>query len=361
MSEELDSAVNSLGEQTKKLNIALYYVNGDMAKAKQMVAGTYKDIYALKCNFTSSSLHGAFLIHYNYMSFKINNIFVAVGPSYTVQNIEAGDDWRVFEKEIQDYIDTGEQDDILGRSLRDKLTHSFSFLFIGDLNKYLKANNDISLNRMFQKVIQDSLGLQRVEANLLYQPISSLEMELFSTSARKLDQQIIDSQKTKEEETAPQPEEAEKPVSSEPKVGQDGVKLIIHCSLILSPIKGKDISKLLPGDRVKVNIVDNNPKAVTVAEAFNAYKDNKFLPIIGRIKSIQQVPGSGYLIYAVIAKGIIAKIIEEEDNIRVAMDPAYTISSVEEAETKSNLPIIMIVMTAIAIAVVVIIVLLNFL
>lgn len=360
MSEELDSAVNSLGEQTKKLNIALYYVNGDMQKAKQMVAGTLKDIYALKCNFTSSSLHGAFLIHYNHMSFKINNIFVAVGPSYTVQSIDAGDDWRVFEKAIQSYIDTGEQDDILSRSLRDKLTHSFSFLFIGDLNKYLKANNDISLNRMFQKVIQDSLGLQRVEANMMYQPISSLEMELFSTSARKLDQQIIDSQKTKDE-TIAQPVEEEKPVSSEPKVGQDGVKLIINCSLILSPIKGKDISKLLPGDRVKINIVDSNPKAVTVAEAFDAYKDNKFQPIIGRVKSIQQVQGSGYLIYAVIAKGIIAKIIEEEDNIRVAMDPAYSVTAKEEVETKSNLPIIMIIMTAIAIAVGVIIALLNLL
>ena len=360
MSEELDSAVSSLGEQTKKLNIALYYVNGDMQKAKQMVAGTYKDLYALKCNFTSSSLYGAFLIHYNHMSFKITNIYVAVGPSYAVQSIEAGDDWRTFEKAIHSYIESGEQDDILSRTLRDKLTNSFSFLFIGDLNKYLKANNDISLNRMFQKVIQDSLGLQRVEANMMYQAITSLEMELFSISARKLDQQLIDSQKSKEEQ-AVQPAQPEKPVSSEPKVGQDGVKLIIHCGLILSPIKGKDISKLLPGDRVKVNIVDNNPKAVTVAEAFDAYKDNKFLPIIGRIKSIQQVPGSGYLIYAVIAKGIIAKIIEEEDNIRVAMDPAYSVTATEEAEAKSNLPIIMIVMTAIAIAIGVIIVLLNLL
>ena len=155
MSEELDSAVNSLGEQTKKLNIALYYVNGDMQKAKQMVAGSLKDIYALKCNFTSSSLHGAFLIHYNHMSFKINNIFVAVGPSYTDQSIDAGDDWKVFEKAVRDYVETGEQDDILSRTLRDKLTNSFSFLFIGDLNKFLKANNDISLNRMFQKVIQE--------------------------------------------------------------------------------------------------------------------------------------------------------------------------------------------------------------
>ena len=147
----------------------------------------------------------------------------------------------------------------------------------------------------------------------------------------------------------------------EPKTGIDGVKLIINCSLILSPIKGKDISKLTPGDRIRVNIIDNNPKAITVAEAFHAYKEGKFSPINGRVKSVEFTPGAGYIIYAVIAKGVLAKVVEEEENIKVAMDPSYYAESPVEEEAKSNLPIIMVVLTAIAIAVLVILALLNML
>ncbi len=356
MSEQLDSAVSSLNEQTKKMNIALYYVNGDMQKAKQMVAGNYRDIYALKCVFTSSSLNGGFLVFYNHMQLKVFNVYVIVSPSYNVKSINSNDDWKLFEKEISEVLAMGEHDDVLCRTLRDKISSSFSVMFIADLNKFLTNNDDISLNRLFQKLIQDALGLQRVECRFFNQLISSLEMELNSTSTRKLDKQTIEGQQ--EAAQAAQTETA-KEETKEPQAGIDGVKLVINCGLILSPIKGKDISKLVAGDRIRINIVDNNPKAITVAEAFGAYREGKFSPISGRIKSIEMVPDSGYVIYVVIAKGVLGKIVEEEDNIKVAMDPSYYVESAGEEEAKSNLPVIMVVLTAIAIAIIVILALLK--
>ncbi len=351
MSEELDSAVSSLSEQTKKINIALYYVSGDMERAKQMVAGTYKDIYAIKGVFLSTSLNGAFLIFYNFVYLKLIDIYLVVMPSYASMNMDSKDTWKLFERSISDSLKGDDHDDVLEKTLRDRFYQSFSMMLVREVNKLIDKGDDIALNRLFQRMIQDILGLQRIEMVVDYQPISSLEMELYSISTRKLDLKSLGDKKPAEKEGVKIPEISP---DSEPQVGVDGVKLILKCSLILSPIKGKDISTLGAGDRVKMSIVDENPKAVTVAEFFNAYKDGKFAPIIGRVKSVKFVPGSGYVIYALIAKGILAKIVEEEDNIKVAMDPNYSWSKAEEPESKSNLPMILILLAVVAILVLVV-------
>ncbi len=358
MSEELDSAVSSLSEQTKKMNIALHYVNGDMQKAKQMVAGSYKDLYVLKCSFTSSSLNGVFIIFYNHMQFKVINLFTLVAPSYSMKKINSHDEWVIFEKESHAFLASGENDDILSRTLRDKIFNSFSIMFITDLNRFLTNNEEISLNRLFQKLIQDALGLQRVECDFSYQLSTSLDMEMNSITSRKLDRQTIEGQP---QAAAEEPAGKEEVAGGDPKIGVDGIKLIINCSLILSPIKGKEISKIVSGDRIRVNIVDKNPKAITVAQAFNAYSDGKFSPINVRVKSVDYHAGIGYVLYVVVAKGILGKIVEEEENIKVAMDPTYFAEAADEVESKSNLPVIMIILTAIGVAVLVILALLKML
>ena len=55
MPESFESAVSTFSEQTKKLEIASHYTFGDTEKAKQMVSGTYKDLYAIKARFSSST------------------------------------------------------------------------------------------------------------------------------------------------------------------------------------------------------------------------------------------------------------------------------------------------------------------
>jgi len=110
----------------------------------------------------------------------------------------------------------------------------------------------------------------------------------------------------------------------------------MRSSLILSPIKGKDISELKIGDRVLISLIDNNDHTRSLAKAFNAYnaEENRLLPIPSRIKSIRYIDGVGFKIYVVIAKGIIGQIIEEEKNIKVALDPAVTVEVTDDKETK---------------------------
>ena len=55
MSENIEQAFDSLSEQTKKYELALYYVKGDKEKARDMVSGMYHDIYTIKTQFVKNS------------------------------------------------------------------------------------------------------------------------------------------------------------------------------------------------------------------------------------------------------------------------------------------------------------------
>ncbi len=86
-----------------------------------------------------------------------------------------------------------------------------------------------------------------------------------------------------------------------------------------------------------ISIIDKSPKASDLLKAFIAFReDGSAKPIAGRIVSIKHT--TDYKVFAIVAKGIYIKIVEEEDFIKVAMDPTYynTQSSTEEADTKKN-------------------------
>ncbi len=144
-------------------------------------------------------------------------------------------------------------------------------------------------------------------------------MELYSQSSKKIDaKKLQDAQKKDAEDSAAKAEAVDR---SDPLAGKD-VKLILNGSMILSPIKGKDISSLVAGDRVKIKIVDKNPKGIQVAKAFNAYDDEtrEMQPISGRVVSIKSDVKAGYEFFIIVAKGIFVKVVEEETNIKVAVE-----------------------------------------
>ncbi|HSV95361.1 MAG TPA: hypothetical protein VLM75_00350 [Spirochaetota bacterium] len=338
MSKELDSAVNSLSEQTGKINIALHYAGGDMEKAKAMVAGSYKDVYVLKARFASSTLHGAVLVFYNGIYNKLIDSVVLVVSTYMTKTIDTATDWKIFEKEILEALAAGDHDTHFETLVKNRFYDGFNQSFCAELTRFLQNDNDIAVERALQKLTQFILNVQRIDIKVDSQHISSLDMETYSASSKKVDPSSL---KKQEEpgETASLPEQGE---PEEVREGQEGVKLIMKCTILLSPIKGKEISRIEPGDRIRVSIADSNPKCVSVARALNAYEDGGLKPITARVKSIKPNSGGGYTIFAIVARGIYAKIVEEEANIRVALDPAYEHARAgAQDEGKSSLGLIL--------------------
>lgn len=331
MGDNLDSAVNSLGEQTKKLEIASFYTHGDFDKAKDMVSGSYKDMYVLRIRFSSSSMYGASILFFNVPYLVMHDSFCVVSQHFDVAEIKTNVDWKNFEKELQSISTGGNNDQVLGSHLREMLISGFTMQTTGELKKLIENNDAIAVNHLFQKVIQDKTGYQKVQVSVDYDQISSLDMELFSVTSKKINPNEL-ARKKEEEEKKKLAESAPRADSDDPLAGKE-IKLVLRGSLILSPIKGKEISTLAEGDRIKISLIDKNPKAIDVARAFNAYdkEEGRIRPIAGRVISIKYTPKSGYKIFAVVAKGIYVQIEEEEENIKVAMD-GVVMSDIQEKQ-----------------------------
>lgn len=340
--DSLKTAVSGLSEQTKKLEIASYYTHGDFEKAKQMVAGTYRDIYAIKGKFSSSSMYGAFIIFFNNVWSSLAHIHAIVTHSFDINDIKTNIDWRIFEKEISDNLTRKEHDDVLTSHVKEELANGFTMQFGNELKRLLDSGDEITINHLFQKLAQTRMGFQNVKCTLDIEQLSSLDMELLSISSRKINLEEY-RRKLKEEETKKEVSPEEEGMDNST-ITQKDVRLLLNGSLILAPIKGKEIGQLVTGDRVKIKIVDSNPKAMEVLRAFNAIQDNNVLPITGRIVSIKRRADGTYVIFVIIAKGIFVQIEEEEDNIKVAMDPGSLAveSAGSDAPSGLSLPVIII-------------------
>jgi hypothetical protein len=313
-----------------------------MDKAKQMVAGSYKDIITLKIKFTSSSIYGAILAFVNEVQYKILDTLVIVSNDYLIDNIVNNQDWKNFEKEISS-ASANITDFRLINEIKDKFERGFNTAVCNSVIKLIEKGDSIQLSHVMQKFVQDGMGLTRVDISIEYQKISSLEMELESQVTRKIDTRMAGSPS----DAKPEPAKAESAVAEgdEPKPGSNGIKAIIRASLILSPIRGKHIAELKIGDRVLVSLVEMNDQTKSIAKAFNAYnqEEGRILPIPARVKSLRLVDGAGYKIYVVIAKGILGQIIEEEKNIKVALDPSVIVTGKDEKQSPGNTGLIMIV------------------
>lgn len=336
MADDLRTSMDSFSEQANKIGIALYYTGGDMEKARQMVSGGLRDLYAVKVMFASTTMSGAFLIFYNYTTNKLLHSFGVVIPSYSTKKLNTSVDWRVYEKDIQELIAREEHDEQLAKMLKSKFYDSFSFAFTAELSRFLDGNNNIEAERAFQKLIQFSLNLQRIDVKIDHQSISSLDMELYSSSSIKIDLSKVEKGK------ADQAGDADASGREEIVPGVGDVKLLLNAALMLAPIKGKDITKLEPGDRIKVILTDKDKKAVDVAQALGAYDEGVFKPLTARLKTIEKAE-AGFIFHGIIAKGVYVKIVEEEPNIKVALDAAYELSRVAaETEKGPGMPLLLI-------------------
>jgi hypothetical protein len=216
----------------------------------------------------------------------------------------------------------------------------------------IDQDNGIAVNHNLQKFFSDITGFQNVGFSVDYEKISSLTMELQSLTNKKISNA---KEKSKAEEVIVEAvDDADSALE-----GKD-VKLLLRGALVLTPIKGKDISQLAVGDKVMIRKKKKNEKAVELLKAFNAYKDDgSAKPIVGRIVAISHT--TDYKIHAIVAKGIYVKIVEEEGFIKVAMDSTYYgMQAVNDEKDSKKNKMTILVLSGIFILLVVVIILILF-
>jgi hypothetical protein len=319
MSEKLETATGSLSDYTKKLDIAMFFTNGDEDRAKQMLAGNLEDVCVIKGRFSSTQSFGAFIAFFNRYYLTLNSVYPVITDSFELKDIKTSGSWKNFEKDLMNFISKNSYDDVLSKQFKSVFITSFTVNFATELKKLLDEKIEVDINRVFQRMTQERMGLQGVNMMIDSEYISSLDMEIDSLTSRKM----VDYRQRKDDIKEGEVDiEVDTDDDKEALKGKE-VKLLLRGSLILSPINGRDIGLLVVGDRLKVRIADVHPRAVQVAKAFNAYTEDGIQPIAGRIVFMRRRVDGGYTIFVAIAKGIYVKIEETEENIKVAIDTSY--------------------------------------
>jgi len=305
-------------EQISELEIALFFTDNNEETAKAMVEGSYKDQYAIKGIFSSSSISGAFLVFFC-MPIQYQTNIYAVTTTAPVNDLKEETDWSSFEKAITDISASDKMDKNNPGAISSALSSGMTLPYNQELKKAFEASDMVMINYRFKRLLEEKLGLQQLDLVMAFEPLSSLEIELKSTSASKINLKNLKKRSQEEEKLKETITETKR--HDDPLTGKD-VKMLLNGRFILSPIKGKNVSSLKEGDRVRVIITDKNQKAIKLAQAFKAFdeKNQAILPVSGRIVSNRFFQKAGYEFYIIIAKGVYLKVMEDKKDIKVALD-----------------------------------------
>ncbi len=311
----------SLGEKTKLVDISMKYTGGDMEKAKEMAGGNYQDIMVLKGKFyvRDKGSSGIFMAFFNYIDEYISNISSVISSRPELfDKVRIFDDWKTLYKDIVSYQQ--DNDAIDSESFNMFLMDSF----IGyDVFPDVSEKNLSELTQTVTEILNKSFN-SPVQCQIEFNNSSSLEMHLQGIT---LDLPSEEGQGAGGDtsEAGPELSEEEKKIQ-----GIEGeAKFIVEGKAVLSPIKGKSITDLSAGEKIRIDLTGKDVVTDKILKLMNAYdEDGKKTSVPGRIKAIVSLGKEGFIIYAFVAKGVLAKIYEEA-NVKVLMDKGETSESTQ--------------------------------
>ncbi len=304
MSEQFDS----LNEKSKLVNVAARYTGGDIEKAKNMVAGQYQDNIVVKGKFflTGSDQTGMFIAFFNFIDEYIGSVLTYLTNDSTLYDkIRIFDDWKTLYKDMKSY--KGSEDTVESRDFSSFLLDSF----IGyDVFPDVHERNLDELTRTVIEIIGKSFNEDSVQCQIELESTSSLQMDLAGIEIDLPDAHVDAA-----------PEEAET-VEEDERITriEKEADYIIEGKAVIAPVRGKYINDIAIGEKIKVFLPGGDVVSEKILKLMNAIdSDGKRSSVPGRVKEKIPMDKSGYIIYALVAKGCLAKIIEEE-NVKIEVD-----------------------------------------
>ncbi len=304
MTEQFDS----LNEKSKLVNVAARYTGGDIEKAKNMVSGEYEDNIVVKGKFLLNGTEqtGVFIAFFNFIDEYIGNVttFLSNDPGL-YDKLRVFDDWKTLYRDLNTH--RGSEDTIDSHDFSSFLLDSF----IGyDVFPDVHERNLDELTRTVTEIIGKSFNESSVQCQVELESTSSLQIDLAG-----IDIDVPDAHEEKAQEDSTEVVEDERIT----KIEKDA-DYIIEGKSVIAPVKGKYINDIAIGEKVKVFLPGGDLVSEKILKLMNAIdSEGKRSSIPGRIKAKIPMEKSGYIIYALVAKGCLAKIIEEE-NVKIEVD-----------------------------------------
>ncbi|MBP7738060.1 MAG: hypothetical protein KA369_18935 [Spirochaetes bacterium] len=303
MTEEFDS----LGDKTKQVDIAMKYTKGDILKAKEMASGQYLDVMVVKGKFLvdTKGTSGFFLAFFNYIQEYIANVTPIISSRPVLfEKTRIFDDWRTLYNDLQAFKDSSDIVD----------SQNFAYFLIDSFVGYdvfpdVQEHNLDDLTRTITEIIGKSFNAASVKCQIEMEATSSLALE---TAGVRIDMPGSEGQPGAQIPAGPEDERI--------KAIEREAKYVIEGAAVLSPVKGKNVSDLISGDKIRVLLTGKDVVTDKILKLLNAYDaEGARTSITGRVKAKVPLEKKGYILYALVAKGVLTKIIEEE-NVKIMLD-----------------------------------------
>jgi len=302
------------GIDQEKLEKALKITGGNLEKAKNLITGKENDTYALKINFACSDVnkYGLVVIFLNYQTFAMKKIFCVSSKNNQICNEKAHSSWEHFLSTVLEATYSDINDITSTSQVASNLEREMTPAIMNVICEKISSKDDHSLHIQFEKIISFVFKSLQTDIQINYEKTSSIMVDdVVSASKSQIEN------KSKENITTTKKSSADfiKGDTTAIKMDQELVaqgNSLIGCKLVLSPIKGKYMSQLIPGDIVKVKIIDKSPRAMAVAEKLGLTLGGKMTSTDAKIISITKLE-TGWLIYTIISKNLVGKVVEEEE------------------------------------------------
>lgn len=323
---------DTINEKAKRIEISLKYTGGDMEKAKLMSSGKLQDVIVIKGKFlvADQNCSGMMLAFVNVIHEYISSIRVVISDNPSIfSSVRIFDPWKGLYKNLVAY--EAAADSVGSGKLIDDLLNSF---INTDIFPDVQNKNLDFLSVSIQDMIKASFGSDKVKSQVDLEQTSSLDLDLAGITI------MLPGPEEEPAESvtvAPQKTVAATAFQKKLEEIESRASYIVEGCCVLSPVRGKHINEVESGERIYVVLSSKDAMSEKIIDAYKARGDDgQPLPIVGRI--IEKVPneeGKGSILYVLVAKGIYAKIIEEE-SVKIQTEVSKNLQAGEETVTTQD-------------------------
>ncbi len=317
-------------DPARLVNMALKFTGGNLDKARKMAAGKFNDAAVIKGRFSidSKGIYGIFMIFLNLPGRYILNINALIVPSASItEAVRIFDSWKFY---YADFIKFVEREGEQANSSYDFTNHVADSLDGYDIYTDVENSAPERVTSSLREIIGKFYGAAPSNCQIEMEISSSLfiELEGIPVEVRGAGSGEDFGKSDREKKI----EEIEKQAD-----------FVIPGKVIVAPVKGKYINDVSIGENIRLQLVNQDQVSLKVASLLNALtEEGDFLPVKGRVKEKVPQEKSGYIIYALVAKNVLAKIVEDE-NVKIEMEGSESEDKQDGSDGKLILYVVLLV------------------
>ncbi len=343
-----------------RLERARLYTQGDKNLAIKMIQGQYKDVVLIKLGFIAedTNIKGFATVFINLEKRTLNNFFLVTTRGGGLSVDITHKPWQEFLYNILKVMYSEENDVTATGRLKSEIEREFTPALITVLTEKILAKDTHSISIQFEKIIGFVLKSHSIKLNVVQEKTSSLHVdEAVENIKNTINQASIEETQAKAEEKTAEPASEQKPniIAQREKELMDQGYRIIDCKLVLSPVRGKFVSQLIPGDIVRIRLKGETATDIKIAEKLGWLEAGKMKSGKARIHSKDSVD-VGNVIYVQIANNLYGKILEEEE-VRVYV--LNDIAPVQKQKSGGKTALIWILVIAVILGIIGVMVMIN--